>query len=498
MTKLLIADRDRNERTGINWLVNSYAIPFEKVLLSGSVKEVIQLIESEIPDVLCLELDMIPIEKLPLIKELKNRYNMQVIAMTTEATYERAFQGIQLGVIDLWVKPLSPDVVKRVLSKSCINAEQLGEKGKTIPKKETPQLSYQSIFHYQESTIGQHQIMLIKLEEESKQHSLLSFIHNYPFTNPPVILPLSDMIVCIFSITGPSKKHMLSNIGNQILREWEESYSEALSIIIYDPETSLSLHEKYIHAKQLLETRFYKGTRKLFYITEKIEWLGRDPFLTPVEQRLWIEMLGQGKREQLKEWMYNEFLQQEEPFSDPGLQRIRLTSILAQVSRYMKSHGITGDSIQNNYLHIFNVILYNPILYRIVQEFLLFIYEVLDLATKQNQTLRKDLVEQAIQFMEGNYSHPEITLEDVAEFVDRSPAYLSSLFTKSQGISFKGKLTELRIRAAEKLLLETNLPIQEIARKSGFEHANYFSKIFKERIGITPRMYKNRKKSLKL
>ncbi|KAA0544620.1 response regulator transcription factor [Bacillus sp. BGMRC 2118] len=497
MTKLLIADRDRNERTGINWLVNSYTIPFEKVLLSGSVNEVIQLIESEIPGVLCLELDMIPLEKMPLLKELKNRYNIQVIAVTTEATYERALQGIQLGVIDLWVKPLSPDVIKRVLSKSCLIA---GKRETTIPpKKEISKLSYHSIFHYQESTIGDHQLMLIKLEEEFKQHSLLSFIHNYPFTNPPVVLPLSDMIVCIFSNLGNHNKQILPNIGNQLLREWEESYSEPLTIIIYDPdETGLSLHEKYIHAKELLDFRFYKGSRKVFNMTEKIDWVRRDPFLTPVEQRLWVEMLSQGKKEQVKNWMYNEFLHQTEPYPDPGLQRIRLTSILAQVSRHMKSQGITGETIQNHYLHIFNVILYHPILYRIVQEFLLFIYEVLDLAVSQSQMLRKDLVEQAIGFMEDNYSHPDLSLEDVASFVDRSPAYLSSLFTKNQGTSFKEKLTELRIRAAERLLLETNLPIQEIARKSGFEHANYFSKIFKERVGITPRMYKNRKKSLKV
>lgn len=497
MTKLLIADRDRNERTGIHWLVNSYAIPFEKVLLSGTVKEVIQLIESETPDVLCLELDMIPIEMLPHIKELKNRYDMQVIAMTTEATYERAFQGIQLGVIDLWVKPLSPDTVKRVLTTCCMKAEHQGEM-RPVPKKDQPQLSYQSIFHHQESTIGDHQLMLFQLESENKQHSLLSFIHNYPFTNPPVILPLSDMIVCIFSILGSSKKPLLSNIGNQILHEWEESYSEALSIIVYDPEeTGLSLYEKYLHARQLLEIRFYKGMRKVFYVTQKEEWKVQDPFLTPVEQRLWVEMLGQGKKEQLKDWMYNEFLQQKEPYPDPGLQRIRLTSILAQVSRYMKTNGLDHETVQNEYLHIFNVILYDPILYRIVQEFLLFIYDVIDAASKQHQSLRRDLIEQAIQFMEENYSHPELTLEDVAVFVDRSPAYLSSLFTKSQGSSFKEKLTELRIRAAEKLLLETNLPIQEIAKKCGFEHANYFSKIFKDKTGITPRIFKNRKKIYK-
>jgi YesN/AraC family two-component response regulator len=339
--------------------------------------------------------------------------------------------------------------------------------------------------------------MLLQLENKKKQSSLLSFIHNYPFTNSPVILPLSDMIVCVFSFTPEKSKSMLTNIGNQLLREWEESFSESLSLVIYDSEQAgLSLHEKYLHARQALEIRFFKGNRKLFYLNEKVDWLIKEPFLTPADQRLWIDMLHQDKRDRIKDWMYNEFLNQQEPYPEPGLLRIRLTSILAQVSRYMKSHGLVEDTIIAKYHNVFDIILYNPILYRIVQEFLLFIYDVLDLALKQVQSSRKDIIEQAMQFMETNYSNQELKLEDVAEHVDRSSAYLSSLFTKRQGSSFRELLTALRMKEAKRLLLETKLPIQDVAGKTGFYNANYFSRIFKEATGITPRMYRNQKKML--
>jgi YesN/AraC family two-component response regulator len=43
-------------------------------------------------------------------------------------------------------------------------------------------------------------------------------------------------------------------------------------------------------------------------------------------------------------------------------------------------------------------------------------------------------------------------------------------------------------------LIDTKLSIQDVADKTGFINANYFSKIFKEKTGTTPRSFRNRKK----
>ncbi len=174
--------------------------------------------------------------------------------------------------------------------------------------------------------------------------------------------------------------------------------------------------------------------------------------------------------------------------------RTRLTSILAQVRRFMKSHRLDEGALENQYNRVFETILYNPILYRIVQEFLLFIYDLLDQAKNNRESYRVDAVEQAIRYMEENFHNSELKLEDVAGFVGRSPAYLSSLLTKKQGISFRQLLTSIRVKQAQRLLRETTLSVQEIADKAGFHSANYFNKIFKEKTGTTPRRYRNLKK----
>jgi len=495
MTTLLIADRDANERTGISWLVSSYAIPFERVVTAGSVSEVAQLLDTDMPAVICLELDMIPADSWDRIKLLVKQYKPIVIVTTAEATFERAMQGIELQAAELWVKPQPPDQIRRVLTRCCRAAADVRDAAAPSEEPKQTTISYRSLFLPQETPGGHFQLLLLQLENPKKHPHLLSFLDDFPFGKAPVLLPLSDLIVCVFTMTSAEPVGSLQELGKRILAEWEAVQSEPLSLVVYGArDPSLPLNEKYRHARQALEIRFFKGYRQVSVVRDRVDWEMIDPFLTPAEQRTWVEMLNDADREQIKQWMYREFLNKREPYPEPGLLRTRLTSILAQVRRYMKSCCLDSGELEERYHAVFETILYNPILYRIVQEFLLFLYEVLDSAKASEVNARADVIEQALRFMEEHYHEPHLRLEDVARHVDRSPAYFSTLLTKRQGSSFRQLLTAIRVKEAQRLLLDTNWTVKEIAEKTGFGNVNYFSKIFKEKTGTTPRSFRNRKK----
>lgn len=496
MAKLLIADRDHNERTGMSWLVHSYGIPFERVMMAGTMADVFALIESDMPDVICIELDMIPRERWEEFKERIRQFRHAIIVTTAEATFERAMQGIELHAYDLWVKPHSPDSIRRVLARCCkaASSPRQGSENTEDGVAVSP-LSYHSLFLPQKSAVEPCWLLLLQLEETENQPRLLSFLQDYPFYSAPVLLPLSDVIVSIFTREPQHSLSSLKKIGQRLLQDWEEKHTEPLSLVMYDTDdVSLSLRQKYQYARQALDIRFFKGYRQVSVIEDRVDWQVIDPFLTPAEQREWIDMLGEADREKLKQWMYKEFLHKEEPYPEPGLLRTRLTSILAQVRRFMKSYYLDQGRLEERYHQVFEVILYTPILYRIVQEFLLFLYEVLDTANHRQAHARTDIIEQALRYIEENYHHSDLRLEDVAAYVDRSPAYFSSLLTKRHGQSFRQLLSSVRIKEAQRLLLDTKMSVQEIAEKTGFMNANYFSKIFKEKTGCTPRLFRDRKK----
>lgn len=98
-------------------------------------------------------------------------------------------------------------------------------------------------------------------------------------------------------------------------------------------------------------------------------------------------------------------------------------------------------------------------------------------------------VRQAVQFMTENYAQ-QITLEIVAEYVDLSPSYFSTLFRRITGDSFRSHLCRIRVEESKHLLLHTKYPLSDIAVAVGFTDQSYYSKVFKRIVGITPGKYR--------
>ena len=92
-------------------------------------------------------------------------------------------------------------------------------------------------------------------------------------------------------------------------------------------------------------------------------------------------------------------------------------------------------------------------------------------------------------YLMRHYSE-RITLEDISQATYFSVAYCESEFRKAFGKSIIHYLIDIRISEAKNLLMETSMPCSVIAKIVGFDDANYFSRIFKKRIGFSPQQYR--------
>lgn len=95
-------------------------------------------------------------------------------------------------------------------------------------------------------------------------------------------------------------------------------------------------------------------------------------------------------------------------------------------------------------------------------------------------------------YIRKNYMNPDLSVYDIAEYVGLNTSYVNVLFRKKTGMSINGYITEYRIKVAEKLLMQHNPSIQDIAIQSGYQNANYFSKVFKKVKGMVPKEYRRR------
>jgi YesN/AraC family two-component response regulator len=85
----------------------------------------------------------------------------------------------------------------------------------------------------------------------------------------------------------------------------------------------------------------------------------------------------------------------------------------------------------------------------------------------------------------------KITLQQVADRFFYHPAYLDTLFKNEYGQGIIDYVIFLRICRAASLLLRSTLPVNEIARRCGYEDPYYFSRIFRKNLGLSPQHYRN-------
>ena len=99
------------------------------------------------------------------------------------------------------------------------------------------------------------------------------------------------------------------------------------------------------------------------------------------------------------------------------------------------------------------------------------------------------LVRSALKWMEEEAA-TDIALSAVAERLQVSPNYLSTLIKNETGLTFTQHLIRIRITHAKQLLTETQLKIYEICEQVGYSDQAYFSRLFKASIGVTPYEYR--------
>lgn len=116
-------------------------------------------------------------------------------------------------------------------------------------------------------------------------------------------------------------------------------------------------------------------------------------------------------------------------------------------------------------------------------------------ATKNTESASvNQYVQKGIEYISANYSYP-ITVEDIASYVGLSRSHLFRSFETVLGQSPKEYLTEFRMKQACYLLEHSSLSVTAIAISVGFDNSLYFSKTFHRANGLSPREYRQSKKS---
>ena len=101
---------------------------------------------------------------------------------------------------------------------------------------------------------------------------------------------------------------------------------------------------------------------------------------------------------------------------------------------------------------------------------------------------QKDIIK---DYIDRNYKK-DISAKDVAGILGYSDVYFSKVFKQLFDDNFINYLTKIRIDRAKVLLKDVSFNIKEVGKSVGYADSNYFTKVFKRSIGMSPSEYRNR------
>ena len=113
--------------------------------------------------------------------------------------------------------------------------------------------------------------------------------------------------------------------------------------------------------------------------------------------------------------------------------------------------------------------------------------EILEIADENKEELFIHFIDECLAFLKKNYENKDINLKAVAIELAVNPDYLSHKLKKETGYTFKEWLNKIRIKRAAELLETKKYTVGEVAEIVGYANQHYFSTVFKQYTGKSPK-----------
>ncbi|MEK8128268.1 AraC family transcriptional regulator [Paenibacillus filicis] len=123
-----------------------------------------------------------------------------------------------------------------------------------------------------------------------------------------------------------------------------------------------------------------------------------------------------------------------------------------------------------------------------------FLYMFTDRTVASNDTHNQDtnanrLIHRAKLYIDDNLSS-SLSLQHVAQYLHISERHLSRLFVSHLGQSFIHYIQEKRVQKSVDMLVNSDMAVKEIAKAAGFDSVHYFTRVFTQKIGVPPAMFR--------
>lgn len=527
MYNILIVDDELLVRTHIKLLLQNISDEFVVCAEAIDGISALEKIPLARPDIIFSDMRMPNMNGLELCQKVQQQYpDILFIALSNYDDYTYVRGALKSGALDYVLKhKLNEDYLFSLLNdlKKNLNAQS---NSKAFPDRTLSALREKFVI----DLLGQ-----IFLSEKDIETNIRILGISLELTNViPIILSIDDYT----KIENQSNFNQLNilnfsvcNIGNEILSRYHtgilahmerETYcillsfahevsqakiEETINSILYQLSSNyknflnittsfcigdmtkyiIDISQSYTKALETMRLKFYSGKQSILHsapiITAPKNLSGLD---YSIEKNL-LSLVLKGdyeKTEVIIKKLFEDMIEQKETRSN--VQMI-CTDLLSIITRISKKNQLNLNEIIADKTSLDQIFTQLNTLTQLCDWFL---DCFLNICKEMRLQMPGDsnYVKSAIVYMNRDYSKP-ISLQSIADEIGISIGYLSTIFKNETGQGFTDYLNALRISSAIHMFELGETDFHKVAEECGFQDYAYFFKVFKKRMGITPKTY---------
>lgn len=521
MISVLIVDDEVLCAEGVKCSTDWNALEVDQVYTAYSMKQAIKVLEENDVDIILTDVEMPKGTGLDLLEWVREQgMNPVSILLTSYAQFNYAKQAIELGVLEYLLKPIDSKLLYQVFEKAVSKVKEKHEYKEiheqaqywSVAEKDRLRNFWRNVLERRIDASSQ-----VIRERAAKEH--LPFHENYLYMPVMFKIHMEKSVGNWINCTEPLKERL----QNCVFPDWKQvvpAYREDRLLTIVELSDEMDEYRKNImencrhfirDCKEYLNIIFscYVGEfREPGELAEQYERLGKADSNNVAEHSgvYGIELADQRlpyKRPDIESWIrllsrreYNEAIERMEHDLQVMIHERKIDrGVLEQLChdftqsfygflemKGLQAHQFLDDEkvvgvYQSRAVTVANFLKWSRYVIKRAET-------ALEIAENSQSAVSR------VKKYIDDHLEEDLNRNQLAGLVYMSTDYLSKLFLQEIGCKLSEYIISARMKAASKLLEETDLTVGEVADKVGYSNLAYFTKVFREKNGCTPAVYR--------
>lgn len=469
-------------------IIRKSGVPVDMIVECRNGMEALEVLGSQGIDVMFTDICMPVMDGIALVKEMQKYPHKPItVAVSGHDDFVYAVEMMRMGVRDYVLKPVDREQLKKLIWKFEEEIQKNHMQNKTRKHIGRQQLKYLMqndnisekeidiiIKQYQNSVFpesGYYICCLEKREYQSVDNNHVIYLNDVWGND---LFVIDSRALALFSKNELQSAYLGFSEIHFGLSGFKQAYEEAF----------LARRQAY---RKMAHRVFYKKKEAVSFLDEKgIEILVSSQPMEGEQVKKIAQLIGIDKGAEISLFMKN--MKRDVYKGSYSLESFEsgITTLIQDIMRTYQNLLKEEDMDFSRFENIYQYSCLDDFMEELT-EWILVLQEKIH--TQFDDYKNKQKIIQAVRYIEANYNK-DLNMAVVSNHVSMNYSLFSYEFKQYTGTNFVSYVKKLRIEEAKKLLTDTDLRINEISIKVGYENEKHFMKTFKSVCGVSPSEYR--------